>query len=81
MATKTTKRKPLKSKRKPDLVFTAVFEDGVLRPLSKVRLPKRKELTVIIRQEKRSIADQLRGLFKPKDQKLADEIIASEDWL
>lgn len=81
MATKTTKKKTLNSKRKPDVIFTAVFEDGVLRPLSKVRLPKRKELTVIIRQEKRSIADQLRGLFKPKDQKLADEIIASEDWL
>lgn len=81
MATKTIKRKRPTTKRKPDLVFTAVFEDGVLRPLSEVRLPKRKELTVIIRQEKRSLADQLHGLFVPKDQKLADEIIASEDWL
>ncbi len=81
MATKMIKKKKTDGKRKPDLVFTAVFEDGVLKPLSDVRLPKRKKLTVVIRQEKVSLADQLHGLFKPKNQKLADEIIASEDWL
>ncbi len=82
MPVKITRKKPAIKKGKPDLVFTAVFENGVLRPLSKVRLPKNKELTVIVRQEQHSIADQLLGLCKPTrlTQKEMDEIIESEDW-
>lgn len=82
MATKTKKKTPIKNKRKPDAVFTAVFEDGVLRPLKKVHLPKHTELIVIIHKQKISWADELHGLCKPKNltQKEMDEIIESEDW-
>lgn len=61
--------------------FTAVFENGVLKPLRKVRLPESKELTILVRVSEDSIAEQMYGLLKPKKTKQWDAIIESEDWL
>ncbi len=76
----TTKRKILNNRRS-EQVFTAVFENGVLKPLTKIRLPKRKKFTVIIRCNEKSIVSQMYGLFKPKNQSQSDTVIESEDWL
>jgi predicted DNA-binding antitoxin AbrB/MazE fold protein len=77
--TKTT-RKAL-NKRKSEQIFTAVFENGMLKPLTEIRLPKRKEFTVIVRSNGKSIASQMYGLFKPQNQSQLDTVIESEDWL
>ncbi|KAA0229760.1 DUF104 domain-containing protein [candidate division KSB1 bacterium] len=61
--------------------FTAVFENGVLKPLRKVRLPESKELTILVHISKGSIAEQMYGLLKSKKTKQWDAIIESEDWL
>ena len=63
------------------LVFPAIFENGVLKPLTKVRLPRRKKLIVSVLPEEDSIAAKIHGLFKMDDPKDLDAIIESEDWL
>lgn len=82
MSTKSTitKRKSL-TNRKSEQIFTAVFENGVLRPLTEIRLPERKQFTVIGRSNGKSIASQMYGLFKTKKQPKLDALIESEDWL
>ncbi len=82
MSTKSTtiKRKILNN-RKSEQIFTAVFENGVLKPLTEIRLPERKQLTVIVRSNGKSIASQMYGLFKTKKQSQLDAIIESENWL
>lgn len=76
-----TKNKSKNRYHKSEQVFTAVFENGVLKPLTEIRLPKHKKLTVIVRSNGKSIAAQMYGLFKHQNQTQLDEIIASEDWL
>jgi len=75
----TTKRKAL-NKRKSEQIFTAVFENGVLKPLTEIRLSKRKKFTVIVRSNEKSIASQMYGLFNPQNQSQLDAVIESEDW-
>lgn len=75
-----TKSKTL-NRRQFEQVFTAVYENGVLKPLTEIRLPVRKQFTVIVRSNGKSIASQMYGLFKPKNQTQLDAIIESEDWL
>ena len=62
-------------------VITAVFENGVLRPLSQVWLPEREEFTIVVRSKNKSIAKQMYGLFKSQNHSQLDTIIESEDWL
>ncbi|MGH7595256.1 MAG: antitoxin family protein [bacterium] len=82
MSTKlaTTKRKVLNN-RKSEQIFTAVFENGVLKPLTEIRLPKRKKFTVIVRSNGKSIASQMYGLLKLQNQSQLDAVVESEDWL
>jgi len=76
-----TKNKSKNRYHKSEQVFTAVFEKGVLKPLTEIRLPKRKKLTVIVRSNGKSIASQMYGLFKRPNQAQVDALIESEDWL
>lgn len=73
--------KSVAKKRKPEKIFTAVFENGVLKPLTEIRLPKRKKFTVIVRSNGKSIASRMYGLFKPQNQSQLNAAIESEDWL
>jgi len=77
----TTKDKSKTRYYKSEQVFTAVFENGVLKPLTEIRLPKGKKLTVIVRSNSKSIASQMYGLFKYQNQARIDAIIESENWL
>ncbi len=82
MPTKLARKKTVKLNGAPK-VFTAVFENGILKPLNKVSLPERKKLTVTVRTEENSIADQIYGLCKPQHLNASDldKIIEYEDWL
>jgi len=61
--------------------ISAVFENGVFRPLSKVRLPQHQKLTILVSSQEKSIAAQMHGLFNPQEQTQLDAIIESEEWL
>jgi len=75
------KNKLKNRQRKSEQILTAVFENGVLKPLTKIRLPERKKITVIVRSNGKSIASQMYGMFKHQDQAQINAIIESEDWL
>ena len=81
MPTLTAHKKARKRHHQVEQTFSAVFENGVLKPLTEVHLPKRKKLTVIVRSNGKSIASQMYGLIKPQNQAQLDAIIESEDWL
>jgi predicted DNA-binding antitoxin AbrB/MazE fold protein len=82
MKTKLAKKKiEITSGTEVKRQFAAVFENGVLKPLKRVRLPKSKKLIVIVHVQKQSIAEQMYGLCKPKNQVQLDAIIESEEWL
>jgi predicted DNA-binding antitoxin AbrB/MazE fold protein len=79
LATTTTKTF---NRRQSEQVFTAIYENGVLKPLTEIRgLPARKKFVVIVRSNGKSIASQMYGLFRPQNQAQLDAIIESEDWL
>jgi predicted DNA-binding antitoxin AbrB/MazE fold protein len=61
--------------------ISAVFENGVFKPLSKVRLPQYQKLTIIVSSQEESIAAQMYGLVKSQNRMQLDTIIESEDWL
>jgi len=81
MSMLTTTIKSKSRQHKSEQVFTAVFEDGVLKPLTKIRLPRQKKITVIVRANGKSIASQMYGMFKRQDQAQLNAVIESEDWL
>lgn len=82
MATKLAKKKSKNVNGYSTIrTISAVFENGMLRPLSKVRLPQRQKLTIIVSVQEESIAAQMHGLFKPQNQTPLDAVIESEDWL
>jgi len=62
-------------------VISAVFENGVLKPLAKISLPTHQQLTVIVRSTEKSISKKMYGLLKPDNSLPLDKIIESEDWL
>jgi predicted DNA-binding antitoxin AbrB/MazE fold protein len=66
--------------RKSEQTFSAVFENGVLKPCAEIRLPKRKKLTVIVRSNGKSVASQMYGLCKPQNPTQIDAIVESEAW-
>lgn len=61
--------------------FTVVFENGMLRPLAEIKLPKHKRISVTFRISPKSIASQMFGLCKPQSKTLLDLTIALENWL
>ena len=64
-----------------EMVINAVYEKGIFKPLAKVDFAEHTLLKLTVSPIKKSIADQMRGLYSVKDDQLIDEIIAQEDWL
>jgi len=80
MSTISPKTKKIKKQAAPNMI-SAVYQDGVLKPLTKVDFKEGEELTLILVAHERSIAEQMYGLFATPNGIDIDEVIEDEDWL
>ena len=76
---KITRKKT--KKRTTQNTISAIFQDGVFKPLSKVDFQEGEELTLILVDEERSIAEQMYGICAAPNGIDIDATIDDEDWL
>jgi predicted DNA-binding antitoxin AbrB/MazE fold protein len=64
-----------------ETIISAVYENGIFKPLNKVNLSEQTKVKLIVRPEKKYVADQMMGMYRIEDANQIDEIITDEDWL